>query len=97
MPSNPRPIVTKYFTTWCAPCRLLQADWGRIVSEYKGRAVFREINTEKQPVLANQANVLSVPVVTIESNGRQVYRLNGRPPRAYQTLRDAIDAVLAHP
>lgn len=92
-----KPVVTKFFTTWCAPCRLLQADWGRLVSEFKGQATFRTINTEKQPVLANEAAVRSVPVVTIEVNGREVYRLNGRPPRAYQILRDAITAVLPQP
>lgn len=57
-------IELLYFTTtWCVPCKFYGPVLDRLIMEYPKNFVLRKIDTEKEPELAKEYEINSVPTV----------------------------------
>lgn len=69
--------VTRFTSKTCAPCRLLAPVFDQLKQEFAWKAQFSTIDIEENPSYKESKGISGVPMVIIESNGREVSRLMG--------------------
>lgn len=64
-----KPVLLDFYADWCGPCRMV----GPIVSEIaneRNDVKVGKINVDKQPELAAQFQVMSIPMLAVIKNGK---------------------------
>lgn len=86
-------VVTKFSADGCPKCRMLAPMIKKLAGEFSGDAVFLDCDIDAYPNQAKQHGILSVPVIMIEQNGKEVDRIEGIIPEPVlrQRISDAIE------
>ena len=85
--------LVDFWAPWCGPCKMLAPTLSRIEQAYKGEIKVVKVNTEENPELAAQYQVLSLPTVLFFQNGTIVDRIVGN--QAEKSIKAKIDGALA--
>ncbi len=86
--SSPVPVLVDFFADWCGPCRMLAPALDRLAVEFAGKARIVKVDVDKEPALASQFNVSSIPALVFISAGKVVSQSAGAASEA--TLRRAL-------
>jgi putative thioredoxin len=70
--SSQVPVVVDFWAAWCAPCRMLGPLLEELAGEYGGRFLLAKVDTEREPELALQFGVQSIPAVFGLRDGKAV-------------------------
>ncbi len=63
-------VLVDFYADWCGPCRALHPTLEKLASNFDGKAVISKINVDKNPELAQQLNVRSIPALFYYKNGK---------------------------
>ena len=58
-----KPMVIDFFATWCGPCKELSPILDEIEKKHKGDVIFRRIDVDQEPELAQEFNIQGVPTL----------------------------------
>lgn len=64
-----KPVLLDFYADWCGPCRMV----GPIISEIaneRSDVKVGKINVDEQPELAEQFQVMSIPMLAVIKNGK---------------------------
>ena len=70
-----KPMVVDFYATWCGPCQQLTPILDKLEKNYKGKVIFRRVDVDKDPDLAQEFRVESIPLLVFIT-----------PKGEYQTL-----------
>ncbi len=73
------PVVVDFYADWCAPCRMLGPVLDRVSTAFDGRAKIVKVNIDREPALAQQFNISSIPTLTFVLRGKVVAQSAGMP------------------
>ncbi len=73
-------ILVDFFADWCGPCQALNPVLQRIAKENTNKLSVIKINIDKNPALATNLGVRSVPNLLLYRNGKIVWRQAGSKP-----------------
>ncbi|RLS75072.1 MAG: thioredoxin, partial [Planctomycetota bacterium] len=61
--SSPVPVLVDFYADWCGPCRMLAPTLDKLAVEFSGKARIVKVNVDKEPELATQYRVSSIPAL----------------------------------
>lgn len=67
--NSDKPVLLDFYADWCGPCRMV----GPILSEIsdeRSDVKVGKINVDEQPELAEQFQVMSIPMLAVIKNGK---------------------------
>lgn len=88
---SPVPVLVDFYADWCGPCRLLAPTLQRLSTEFADRARIVKVNIDREPELADQYQVESIPTLVFVAGGRVVGRTSGVASEA--SLRNALSQL----
>ena len=88
-------VLVDFWADWCAPCRMLMPVLAALATEYSGKIQLVKVNTDKEPQLATEYGVRSLPTVKFFKAGQVVDEFMGVLPE--QAVREYIERTLDRP
>jgi len=89
------PVVVDFWAAWCGPCKMLGPVLEKLAQEYDGKFVLAKVDTERDPELAGQFGVRSIPAVFAFRDGKAVDAFVGVQPES--VIRTWLDRLLPAP
>ena len=87
------PVLVDFWAEWCMPCRMIAPIIEELSGDYKGRIKFVKVNVDDNARLATDLEILSIPVLIIFKNGKEIKRIQGANPKPY--IQKEIDACIS--
>ena len=78
--SRAQPVIVDFWATWCGPCKQLGPALEKAVEAAKGAVKLVKIDVDKNPAVAGQLRVQSIPTVYAFVDGRPVDGFQGALP-----------------
>ncbi|MGI6590898.1 MAG: thioredoxin [Eggerthellaceae bacterium] len=86
------PAMIDFYADWCGPCRSMAPTVEQLSADYNGKVKIAKVNVDKNPDIAQQFGVMSIPTFAFFKNGRMVDSTLGAQPRA--ALEDRLQALM---
>ena len=78
-----KPMVIDFFATWCGPCKELAPILDEIEKNHKGDVIFKRIDVDQEPALAQEFRVEAIPTLMFVT-----------PKGEYQTIMGLQEAAV---
>jgi len=92
--SDKAPVIAYFTAPWCGPCKTLGPALEAAVAKAKGALTLAKINIDKNPAIAAQMRVQSIPTVYAFFKGQPVDGFQGAlPPSQITAFLDRVVAV----
>ena len=89
------PVVVDFWASWCEPCLRLGPLLEKLATDYDGKFVLAKVDTEREPDLAAQFGVRSIPAVFGIRDGKAVDGFLG--VQSESMIREWLDRLLPSP
>lgn len=91
--SRTTPVIVDFWATWCGPCKQLGPVLEKVVTEARGAVRLVKVDIDKNPEIAQQLRIQSIPAVFAFANGRPIDGFAGALPESQ--VKQFVDRVAA--
>lgn len=72
-----KPVLVDFSAEWCGPCRMLAPILEDVKKRIGDRATIFKLDVDRNPLIASNYNVMSVPTLILFQHGKAVWRRSG--------------------
>jgi thiol-disulfide isomerase/thioredoxin len=90
--SSDKPVIVKFYTTWCPDCMRLNMFIDDIMKEYSQYDWF-EMNRDHFPELAEQYQVFGIPSLLVFQNGEKVAHLHSANAKTPEEVKAFLQSL----
>ena len=76
------PVLVDFWADWCGPCKVAAPEVEALAKEMAGRLIVLKVDTEREPQIAGEFRVQSIPNFIVFVNGQAVLQRSGAAPRS---------------
>lgn len=84
-----KPVLVDFYATWCGPCRRMAPVIESVSKSYSGKIAVIKVDVDKNPRLAAEYDIQSIPTIKLFKNGKVIDEAVGVTSVA--ELHDKID------
>ena len=86
------PVMIDFYADWCGPCQMMGPVVANFAEEYAGIVMIGKVNTDAEPQLAKDYQVMSIPNFVFIKDGKVVDQAIGAV--SADALKEKLDALL---
>ena len=86
------PVMIDFYADWCGPCQMMGPVVANLAEEYAGKVKVGKVNTDAEPQLAKDYQVMSIPNFVFIKDGKVVDQAIGAV--SADALKEKLEALL---
>jgi thioredoxin len=86
-------VMVDFWAVWCGPCQMVAPIVDELAGEYAGKLKVLKLNTDENPEIAGQFQIMSIPTILFFKGGQPVEKVIGARPK--RQFKEIIDQLLA--
>jgi thiol-disulfide isomerase/thioredoxin len=90
--ASEKPVIVKFFTTWCPDCKRMDLFIGEIVEKYT-QFDWYEINRDDVPDLAEKYEVMGIPSLLVFQNGEKKAHLHSAYAKTPEEVEEFLQSI----
>lgn len=75
--ASKKPAIIKFYSDSCGPCKTMAPIYKKLAAKYQNKVDFYSMNTERNPYVVSEKQILGIPTIIYNNNGKEVSRDRG--------------------